>query len=1146
VADLYYIDDDYFTPDGYFVYTADADAAVQSSLTLSATVGVIKLFNSDLSDAVSVTAVISHIHGADLQAFSNAALTTTPNIIRNLDSNITAIVSQSSIEERIRNADAAWTSSFSLTAESGSAEQGQADLSVISSLSVDAVANRSASITQDTIVTLSSQNDRIRYADASASIISTFTSDVVKTVEAISTLSTSSTQTTNIERIQQGTISVTALFTPTLDAVITVNSFAVLETSVTVTAQAQKQTDITSSISSQSSIATVTTATREYAASLTQAVNQTAVVVKTVEVSISISSAFAPSLSVSVFKNQVADLTTVISLTSTATVTRTIVLNTSSQFNQTASVVKTISAAASINSQFAISINGGFRELAQASLTAYSQLFVSRSLVRPHTFILKSGATSTNTRLVTPNETINGVANAGKVKYGNGALFLRNSGTSGIESASASADFFIPANTEFFIGAWIYGNKNIPGIPSTGGHKFLWAGRVDSTDTSIEDQAISWGLGFGETINQGYYPYRIRFILRTGSSTYQELKYDTDGGNGSGTFNQWNYWHVLRDSSNVIKLYWNNDLVDSLTYSGGSWPYLGSNFSYQTQKLRISNNYFFVGTNDEGLFVDNVVFKVGDSSLTGWTGPSTDTANTRVLLSFNDSFNDQEGLTQTGQAALATVATVSAAITYSTTGSATISSQVTVSAAAAKTVGTSVSASSQFTQSCSGTRVRFGQSSLTTETSVTVTATVTKTAVSAISSAFSQSTVNSRTRASAITTDSVATQLSAVAKIGDFLIAFDANITSVVSAVKTASGQSSISSQSTLSTDADLIANGATSISSSSSVAASFDRTRDHTVDIGATISQTTLPVKTTDSTIILSSQFNQLVETSGIIRAIANLQSIASINCVITRNRFADSTLAATTSVQTDAIVVLQASASFSAESNTSIDNSRTRAVGIQTDSIATQLTAVALTGQGFITLDAPVTLTTVAIKTAVSSSDLNSSSNVYCLFGIIKPAASSLTSTASLSADGVLGIVGESYNQTTSTLACVAVKTTEVSSTNSIITSVSALAVRTRRVGIQLFASGGQLIEGRRIKFAQANLVTTSTMTCLGGVNLVILNQTLFNTATVTAQVRSIHIDPYLTWTIDEESRSYKVKQETRLRDIAEESRIHIIEGA
>jgi hypothetical protein len=329
-------------------------------------------------------------------------------------------------------------------------------------------------------------------------------------------------------------------------------------------------------------------------------------------------------------------------------------------------------------------------------------------------------------------------------------------------------------------------------------------------------------------------------------------------------------------------------------------------------------------------------------------------------------------------------------------------------------------------------------------------------------------------------------------------------------------------------------------------VAASFDRTRDNAIDIGANVTQSVSAVKIAQAASVINSEFSQLSETSGIIGAQANLQSVFTVSALTTRNRFADSSLNTTASVQADSIVVLQANAGLTALSTLAVDNTRTRSTLVTTDSIATQLTAVALTGQGFITLDAPVTLTGQPVKTAVVQSVITSTSTLESLIGVVKPAVSSLTSTISLSAEGVTGIVGESYNQTTSTLACVAVKTTDVNSTNNINADLSVQAVRTRQVGVQLFASGGQLIEGIRIKFAQANISSTTTLTCLGGVNLVILNQSLFNTATLSAAVRSIHIDPYLTWTIDEESRSYKVKQETRLRDIAEESRIHIIEGA
>jgi hypothetical protein len=47
----------------------------------------------------------------------------------------------------------------------------------------------------------------------------------------------------------------------------------------------------------------------------------------------------------------------------------------------------------------------------------------------------------------------------------------------------------------------------------------------------------------------------------------------------------------------------------------------------------------------------------------------------------------------------------------------------------------------------------------------------------------------------------------------------------------------------------------------------------------------------------------------------------------------------------------------------------------------------------------------------------------------------------------------------------------------------------------------------------------------------------------ATVTAQIGAIHIDPYLTWIIPSEDRSYDIRQETRNYRIGRDNRLYTI---
>ena len=121
-TDLLYIDDDYYYPDWYFVYTAlaaaeatlaasitvtadriksasasidastdvtaipnkikSASATISSSADVSATATIILGSGAAVSSQATVVATISHIHGADLVAFTNGSLTAAAGIIK--------------------------------------------------------------------------------------------------------------------------------------------------------------------------------------------------------------------------------------------------------------------------------------------------------------------------------------------------------------------------------------------------------------------------------------------------------------------------------------------------------------------------------------------------------------------------------------------------------------------------------------------------------------------------------------------------------------------------------------------------------------------------------------------------------------------------------------------------------------------------------------------------------------------------------------------------------------------------------------------------------------------------------------------------------------------------------------------------------
>lgn len=115
MADLYYIDDDYYTPDGYFVYTADAASAISATATIACEATRIQQGDSQLTatatlsaqavktvDAViaqtslftpAVTAFVTTSASTDLTAA--ATMTASADVVKTADVTLSTIISLS-------------------------------------------------------------------------------------------------------------------------------------------------------------------------------------------------------------------------------------------------------------------------------------------------------------------------------------------------------------------------------------------------------------------------------------------------------------------------------------------------------------------------------------------------------------------------------------------------------------------------------------------------------------------------------------------------------------------------------------------------------------------------------------------------------------------------------------------------------------------------------------------------------------------------------------------------------------------------------------------------------------------------------------------------------------------------------------------
>lgn len=184
MADLYYIETGYYD-EGYFVYTAVADAAIDSQFNQSCDAeiiaggGVIEAnatFNSEGTTSIQVSkiangmadftasftqsATISHIHGSDLFAFTEAAIAIQV--------------------DRIRDNNIASSSAFDVATDVERIQQGAADVDSILSAIIDGLRSRDTQIETQAAFSFGCVSDKIKLAEITLSVETSVVCDAIE------------------------------------------------------------------------------------------------------------------------------------------------------------------------------------------------------------------------------------------------------------------------------------------------------------------------------------------------------------------------------------------------------------------------------------------------------------------------------------------------------------------------------------------------------------------------------------------------------------------------------------------------------------------------------------------------------------------------------------------------------------------------------------------------------------------------------------------------------------------------------------------------------------------------------------------------------------------------------------------------------
>jgi hypothetical protein len=171
VTDQLYIELEYFTPEDYFVYTAEAQAACASTASMSVSAGVIK--STQVAMAVTSTAVatISHIEGADLFAFTNSTLVAQAQVIKSTNVALSSQVTFAATVNKIITFDSAEAATTTISVDY--VRYRTVDAAVSAAFSLAAVAERSAGLSSALASTASQSISVQRSAGLTSSLAST-------------------------------------------------------------------------------------------------------------------------------------------------------------------------------------------------------------------------------------------------------------------------------------------------------------------------------------------------------------------------------------------------------------------------------------------------------------------------------------------------------------------------------------------------------------------------------------------------------------------------------------------------------------------------------------------------------------------------------------------------------------------------------------------------------------------------------------------------------------------------------------------------------------------------------------------------------------------------------------------------------------
>jgi hypothetical protein len=1004
--DPYYFDAGYID-DGYFVGVQEASASISSTASLSA--------------------IISHIEGADIVLAPFASLSADATRSRNVDSNISSIATVDTIAQRIRFADSALSSNATLA---GTVEIIEPSGEVVE-----------ASGAFDSAVSLTASAERSRSVD--------------------STITSAFTTTAIIGKLQDSVIACEALFTPSLTVEVTKNSTAVLDTTATLestvskftgyeslqefiaalNAQADKVALFEASLTAEAQSAIDAARTRDTASSLAVSVSVTSAIDGTLEAS--------------------ANVTSTATLTAVATRIQTASASISSSASVVANAKSGVLALKAANLKYTIpnpDIIGTMTDDQWGQSVAQNNSVVVVGMPNE-----EGSALETNSGRVS---VIN--LSTGSIQYTIQHPVPVNSGAFGRVVAVSNSYFAATSSTNVYVFNLSNGSlRNTYTYESSAGLKTLSltdsylaigsslsdiggstnTGQVgifnSSTGASVRtiNNPNAFGTTTGDTFGSSVKVHG-NLVLVAAEGEDDAFSSNTEG------FNSGKAYLFDITTGNLLHTF-NNPAVSNETAADGFACDIDMNSEYITigafQEEPRGVIYVYSATTyallytiqtpatNAGQQFGRPLSLSGDYLISRRLSPASafiydlNIGTDFITVDDPDYFGDGSGGNFGGTLDISADYAVVGSSTESVSegGTTRTNAGVVYIFDLVKGLNNLANAvlSSSFNLSVDTTVIKGTSAGLTSAGTLTVEGVKLVDASATLSSAFSQTVLNSRTRDLDTEFESIATQISAVGRVGQGFITLDSVASVSASAEKVAVASSTLESTAELVSSADRTRSDIASLSSEFAFTASIDKFVGFESAQSSTASLEALADKFTG---FASAQTSEFAVTADVDKFSGN-QIVISSEFAVTaqgeRIRFADSAQASEFTVFADTIKSTTAEAALESSAELSATALRIQSGTIQTDSVASQLVAVAKIGDFLITIDtvaslsADASVTSGSIATALSEFDLVAD-NLRVRFGdSTQNATTALSVSGTLATDSTVAFASQAQLSVSST---------------------------------------------------------------------------------------------------------------------------------